>query len=176
MRYPDPSWFTADFLGSLYQLLDALNAEQEKAMLQLAISAAETSIHDLQIEYTRLFINGVPHVVAPPYGSVYIDRGLQGQHTEKTLQFYRQHGYDLKPASELPDHLTCQLEFLALLAEKNDTATSNEFLLKIFLPWFSVFEARVRQEATHPFYSVIVQLIDYLTKEDDEHGIQLDEA
>lgn len=176
LHYPDPEWFTNDYLNSLYLLLDTLEAEQERESIRRAIATSSDPLEDLQIEYTRLFINGVPHVVAPPYGSVYIDRALQGQHTEKTLRFYRDHGFTLKDSADLPDHIVHQLEFLALLAENNDIQTSNTFLQTIFLPWFPKFETRVRQEAKHPFYSVIMQLIDYLTKEDDEHGIQLDEA
>ena len=130
----------------------------------------------LQIEHTRLFINGVPHVIAPPYGSVYLDKSLLGLHTEKTLRFYAECGYSLKSGSDLPDHIIHQLEFLSLLAEKGDAEHESEFLQTIFLPWFDKFGARVKQESQHPFYSVIVQLIDYLTKEEDEHGIQLDEA
>ena len=176
MHYPEADWFTNQYLDSLYLLLDALDARQEKESIEFTIATSDDPLEDLQVEYTRLFINGVPHVIAPPYGSVYIDRSLQGLHAEKTLRFYRKHGYDLKDDADLPDHLIHQLEFLAILSEKNDVAASNDFLTTIFLPWFSRFETRVRQEAKHPFYSVIAQLIDYLTKEDDEHGIQLDEA
>jgi len=176
MRYPEPEWFDDQYMDSLYLLLDALGAHSEKQSIQFALSAAQHPLEELQIEYTRLFINAVPHVIAPPYGSVYIDRALQGQHTEKTLRFYRSHGYDLKSDADLPDHLIHQLEFLALLAERDDTEASDEFLKTIFLPWFTRFQTRVRREASHPFYSVIVQLIDYLTKEDDENGIQPDEA
>jgi TorA maturation chaperone TorD len=176
MRYPQAEWLTNQFLESFYLLLDALCAHQEKEMIHLAIASSADPLEDLQIEYTRLFINGVPHVIAPPYGSVYIDKSLQGQHTEKTLRFYTSHGYALKEDADLPDHIIHQLEFLSLMAEKNDAATEAEFLQTIFLPWFGRFHQRVKQESKHPFYSVLVQLIDYLTKEEVEHGIQLDEA
>lgn len=176
MQYPGPQWFTKDYFDSLYLLLDTLHAHQEKEAIQSALAASADPLEDLQIEYTRLFINGVPHVIAPPYGSVYLDKSLQGLHTEKTLQFYHSHGYTLKDDADLPDHLIHQLEFLSLLADKQDSATETAFLETLFLPWFGVFHKRVKQESRHPFYSVLVQLIDYLTKEDDEHGIQLDEA
>lgn len=176
LSYPTSRWFTEAYLESFYHLLDLLEADEEKQAIRLAIKASDDPIEELQVEYTRLFINGAPHVAAPPYGSVYIDRGLQGQHAEKTLLFYRKHGFELKNSAELPDHIVHQLEFLALLAEKQDLEASRDFLQSIFLPWFSLFLARVLEEARHPLYRVIVQLIDYLTKEDDEHGIQPDEA
>lgn len=176
MRYPQPEWFTNQYLESLYLLLEALGAHQEREQISFAITSSADHLEALQIEYTRLFINGVPHVIAPPYGSVYIDKSLQGQHTEKTLRFYASYGFAMKKEADLPDHIVHQLEFLSLVAEKNDAATEAEFLQTIFLPWFGRFHQRVKQESRHPFYSVLVQLIDYLTKEEVEHGIQLDEA
>lgn len=176
MQYPQPEWFTDEYINSLYLLLETLNANQEREKISFSLASSENPLESLQIEYTRLFINGVPHVVAPPYGSVYIDKSLQGRHAEKTLRFYTEHGFTLKDNSELPDHLIHQLEFLSLLADKGDAQAETEFLTTIFLPWFGRFYTIIKQESRHPFYTVLVQLIDYLTKEEDEHGIQLDEA
>lgn len=176
LRYPESGWFTNQYLESVDLLLEALGANQEREAIRFEFSRANDPLEQLQIEYTRLFINGVPHVVAPPYGSVYLDRSLQGPHTEKTRNFYRQYGYDLAEPGELPDHIVHQLEFLALLTARGEESARVDFLKTIFFPWFSIFATRVRQESNHPFYSVIVQLIDYLTKEDDEDGIQRNEA
>ena len=132
MQYPRPEWLTNEYLDNLYLLLDALDAHQEREQINLVITSSADPLEDLQIEYTRLFINGVPHVIAPPYGSVYIDKSLQGQHTEKTLRFYSSYGYALKKDADLPDHIIHQLEFLSLVAEKNDAATEAEFLQNIF--------------------------------------------
>lgn len=176
LRYPEPSWFTNQYMESVDLLLEALGASKEREDIRFEFSRADDPLEQLQIEYTRLFINGVPHVVAPPYGSVYLDRSLQGPHTEKTRNFYRQYGYDLAEPGELPDHIVHQLEFMALLTAKGEENARKDFLKTIFFPWFPKFATRVRQESNHPFYSVIVQLIDYLTKEDDENGIQRNEA
>ncbi len=176
MHYPEPDWFTEDYLINLYTLLETLGAVEEKEKIAQSTNISPESLEALQVEYTRLFINGFPHVAAPPYGSVYIDKSLQGIHTEKTLRFYTSYGYSLKAGADLPDHIIHQLEFLSLLADSDDSQAEAEFLKTIFAPWFVKFHARVKQESKHPFYSVIVQLIDYLTKEEDEHGIQLDEA
>jgi putative dimethyl sulfoxide reductase chaperone len=171
MQYPEPGWFTQDYRKSLYLLLEELEANEELEKLEKAFSQTGDILETLQIEHTRLFINGVPHVAAPPYGSVYIDKSLQGKLTEKTLQFYREKGFNLKDNSDLPDHICHQLEFLSLLAEQNDSPAEMEFLNKLFLPWFPHFKKRVEEEAQHPFYSVIVQLIDFFTMEENEHGI-----
>ena len=176
LRYPEPDWFTEEYVSSLYLLLDSVGATEEAAAIRQKFNSSADTLEELQIEYTRLFINGVRHVIAPPYGSVYQDRVLQGPHTEKTRNFYKQHGFDVDKNGELPDHLVNQLEFIALLIAQNNTTAKTAFLREIFHPWFPKFMARIQQEANHPYYSVIVQLIDYLTKEDDENGIQHNEA
>lgn len=171
LHYPDPSWLTDEYLESLYLLLNTLEAEEQAQSLNQAIGSSKELLEPLQIEHTRLFINGVPHVAAPPYGSVYIDKSLQGLHAERTLKFYLEHGYRLKDDADLPDHIVHQLEFLSLLAENDKGEAESEFLTTLFLPWFRVFRQKVTEESQHPFYPVIVQLIDFLTKEEIEHGI-----
>ena len=78
--------------------------------------------------------------------------------------------------ADLPDHLVHELEFLALLAEEQDHAGEEEFLQKLFRPWFRKFHIRVTDGAHHPFYRVVVQLIDFFTKEEDKDGFQPNEA
>lgn len=171
MQYPESTWFTSEYLESLYLLLESLEAEREIIEIKAAMAVPGDSLERLQIEYTRLFINGIPHVAAPPYGSVYIDKSLQGQHASKTLLFYREHGFSLKENADLPDHIIHQLEFLSLLAEQGDGEAEADFLRNLFIPWFPHFKKRVEQEAQHPFYPVIVQLIDFFTMEENKDGI-----
>lgn len=172
MRFPSSSWFTRDYLECLYQLLEGIGGTEKKTELQAIFSHLPESLEDLQIEYTRLFINGSPHVIAPPYASVYLDRSLQGMSTEKILSFYIEKGFRMCENSDLPDHLVHQLEFLALLIEEGDAKTEDAFLSQCFFPWFTVFLQRILTQAQHPFYKTVVLLIDYFTKEEDEHGIQ----
>ena len=78
--------------------------------------------------------------------------------------------------ADLPDHIVHQLEFLALLVERGDQRAEAQFLSLFFLPWFQLFFPRVVHQSRHPFYKTIVHLIDYFTKEEDQHGIQDIEA
>ncbi len=176
MKFPARKWFTQDYLHCLYHVLESIGGLEQKALLAKAFADQSLPLEGLQIEYTRLFINGCPHVLAPPYASVYLDRSLQGPFTEKILSFYRARGFVMHRDSDLPDHLVHQLEFLARLAESGDQKNESLFLKQLFLPWFQAFAPRVEQESQHPFYRIIVQLIDYFTKEEDEHGIQGIEA
>jgi TorA maturation chaperone TorD len=176
MQYPETSWFTGGYLQNLHRLLEALGGSAEIDALQAACPNDATLLEDLQIEYTRLFINGFPHVAAPPYGSVYLDKTLRGKYSDEVLTFYRSRGYNLREDADLPDNIIYQLEFLSFLAEDRNKEGEREFLRRFFLPWFSIFADRVKGEAHHPFYRIIVTLIDFFTKEEEEHGVQFDEA
>lgn len=171
MQYPAPDWFSDQYLTALYDLLEALEAQQEKIDLQKELSASEDILEELQVEHTRLFINGVPHVAAPPYGSVYLEQTLRGKYSDEILKFYRSFGYDLTGNSDLPDSLVHQLEFLSFLAEDQNRDGEEEFLERFFLPWYPTFASLVIKEAQHPFYKVIISFIDFLTKEENEYGV-----
>ncbi len=174
MRYPDASFFTDDFLDVFEELLVSLNmgsAQEEINNWRRSDdlhSDIDKCMNDLQIEYTRLFINAAPHLIAPPYGSFYLDgdRTLQGKSTQKTRDFFRQYGYDLADESEPADHIRFELEFLSALLKENQLEAENTFLTTIFRPWFTQFNNRVLEDKGHPFYRVSVQLIDFFTKED----------
>ena len=163
-------------MNVFYNLLGTLGATEDGVSIKKEIDNSNDYLEDLQVEYTRLFINGMPHVIAPPYGSVYMDQSLQGAFAGDTLAFYREKGFGMDEKADLPDHLIHELEFLSLLAEDNDSDGEEEFLKKLFRPWYSKFHPRVTEGAHHPFYRVVVQLIDFFTKEEDKDGFQPNEA
>ncbi len=175
MEYPDRSWMSKDFFQALDHLLEQLGGQDEKEAIHTALDNPgdfADFIEDLQVEYTRLFINGIPHLVAPPYGSVYMDKSLQGKFAGDTLAFYREKGFAMGEKADLPDHLIHELEFLSLLASESDHDGEALFLKKFFRPWFGEFHRRVTLETHHPYFRVISQLIDFFTKEDDNNGFQ----
>jgi len=176
MQYPEPNWFTEKYLASLNTLLKNLGGTEEIANLQTALDKSQNHLEDLQVEHTRLFINGAPHVAAPPYASVYLEKTLKGKYSEEIVLFYQSHGYSLTDNADLPDSLIHQLEFLSFLAEDQNRSGEEEFLTRFFLPWFSIFSTRVKGEAQHPFYQIIISIIEFFTKEEEEYGVQLNEA
>ncbi len=176
MQYPDVEWMTQEFFNVFYNFLGTLGAVEDGVLIKKALDSANDFIEDLQVEYTRLFINGIPHVIAPPYGSVYMDKALQGAFAGDTLAFYREKGFGMDEDADLPDHLIHELEFLSLLVEEKDFAGEEEFLTKLFRPWYEKFHPRVTEGAHHPYYRVVVQLIDFFTKEEDKDGFQPNEA
>ena len=167
LKFPEVSWFTEDFRKSFLALLDQLGAVQEALELEKSFADSGDLLEELQVEYTRLFINGVPHVAAPPYASVYLDKSLQGVHASRTLEFYREKGCDMSEDSDLPDHIVHELEFLSHLAEDGDQEGEREFLQRFFLTWFPDFRDIVLKEANHPYYRLVVTMIDYFTKEEE---------
>ena len=176
MQYPDPEWMNDDFFNVFYDLLGSLGAITEEKEIRKTLEQSSDSIEELQIEYTRLFINGVPHVVAPPFASVYMDKSIQGAFALRTLNFYREKGFTMGEDADLPDHLIHELEFLSLLTQEKDYAGEEEFLSTLFRPWYKCFCPRVAEKTRHPYYKMVVTLIDFLTKEEEEDGFQLNEA
>ena len=88
---------------------------------------------ELRSEYARLFLLATPGVVAQPYGSYWLEpeHQLMGNTTVEVAHLMRQHG--LAPDARsglLPDHIVCELEFMAYLAEQENTQTTQEILLQ----------------------------------------------
>ncbi len=163
-RYPKAEWFNTDFLSVLHSFLTQLEVDASEFDIPLEIS--DQFLEDVQVDYTRLFINGVPKVVAPPFGSVYIDGSLNGTTADVTLAFYRQHGFETI-TREFPDHLTTELEFLSLQF-KEDREVAEEFIEKLLLPWFTTFRDLVLKEAETGYIRVVIELIDFFIREESD--------
>ncbi|MCK4838565.1 MAG: molecular chaperone TorD family protein [Desulfobulbaceae bacterium] len=168
MRYPSANLFDEDYFAALRSLLEGMSWHDDIHELDSLRAGDGDFIETLQIEHTRLFINAVPHVIAPPYGSVYMpgEGTVMNRSTERIRDFYRQRGFDLAPGNEIADHIINELDFLSLLAESGKPEDESLFLQKFFRPWFEKFHNRVIEGADHHFYRVVVRLIDFFTKEE----------
>lgn len=164
MRYPETSWFNDDFLSVFKELLVQLEWHDQSNALPEQIT--DQILEDIQVDHTRLFINGVPHVVAPPYASIYIDGTLNSTSADKTREYYRKNGFDIT-TREFPDHLVTELDFVASL-EDEEEGSSEEFLRLFFRPWFSQFRERVLSEAVEPYIKATVELIVFFTRHETE--------
>lgn len=176
MAFPSASWLDDAYWTAFLALLDAVGWQDESDELRRQHVQGAALLESLQVEYTRLFVNAFPRVLAPPYGSVYLsdDGMLYGPSAVLTKQFYRERGFDLPGEADLPDHLTLELEFLAMLAAAGEEADEALFLRRHFRPWFPRFRARVLSEVHHPFYRVLVNLIDFFTREELDNGFGSD--
>jgi len=182
--YPDAGWVATLLDGQWPEALAAvleplgLSAEGVRQAIETLPEELEMALQALQVEYTYLFINAVPHVPAPPYASAYTGQGLlMGEPAEAALVAYRQAGLALaEDYRDLPDHLAAELEFLAWLGEQalaNQESGDEEqagwylaqqkaFLSQQMRPWLPAFCQRVEQAARLPFYRELARLVEPL--------------
>ena len=140
---------------------------------------------DLAIEYTRLFLGPGKHI--SPHESVQLKRGsgiLWGPETSAVRQAYRAAGFDMGEAeTNIPDHLSVELDFLALLAREEAQAWAGQdhdrtvkflqlqhsFISDHLGKWAARFCAKVKEEAEFSFYPAFADLLrGYLSGEKAE--------
>ncbi len=155
---------TEETLAEMCVLAEAL-AELPDAAPELADLASElraTTVERLSAAYLGLFGGKVQ---VPPYeGSYELDPIRQGRQMADVAAFYRAFGAEAQgPAAERPDHVGCELEFLAFLELRRLTAveegneTGAEIVGEItttFLSdhagrWLPGFFATLREAAAH---------------------------
>ncbi len=128
---------------------------------------------ELLVEYSRLFI-GPFGVIAPPYGSVYLDgeRRVMGDSTMNVLGMYRSEGLTgSDDAGELPDHVAVELEFMShlvfkeikaletadLLAAVDAVKKQEKFSAEFLRRWIPPFCERIKENTENGFYSALAQ-------------------
>lgn len=111
----------ADMMGTVREacaeMYEAGEASVPFAVDELSAALAEAragAIGDLQAEYTRLFVAGMPRTPARLVESVQREGVLVGEAAEDVSSMYLRFGLEVKDRE--PDHLTAELEFLAYLA------------------------------------------------------------
>ena len=136
-------------------------------------SNMERSIHnykeeDLSVEYAKLFV-GPFELLAPPYGSVYLDDGgrVMGDSTMKVIEAYQREGLSKNDDfKDLPDHIVVEMEFMSYLLfkerealEKSDSDAVKEyadkqedFLSNSIRPWIPQFCSRIKEGTENEFY------------------------
>ena len=140
---------------------------------------------NLAVEYTRLFLGPGKHI--SPHESVQLKRGsgiLWGPETSAVRQAYRAAGYDMGEAeTDIPDHLSVELDFLGLLAKEEAQAWEGQahdrtekflqlqhsFISDHLGKWAARFCAKVKEEAEFSFYPAFADLLrGYLSGEKAE--------
>ncbi|WP_127959766.1 Tat proofreading chaperone DmsD [Serratia microhaemolytica] len=114
----------------------------------------------LAAAYQRLFI-GPDALVAPPWGSVYLDREsvLFGDSTLRLRQWLRQHHLQIQQATGEPeDHIGTLLMLAAWLAEQQQQQLVTQLFSDHLLPWAARYFQLLAQGAYHPFYQGVAQL------------------
>lgn len=100
---------------------------------EYADSDPESLLHDLKVEYARLFI-GPPTAAVPPYESLYLDplddngqRLLMGASARAVQKAYDEAGLHMvAELREPPDHISAEFEFFYYLCKKESETWQRE--------------------------------------------------
>lgn len=112
----------------------------------------QNDLQVLQNSYVSLFINALPEVPCPPYGSVYLEGALMGGSTIRVRNLYLEYGFQTE---EMADHIAVELEFLAFLttlSNDNPPREDYDFLLDHLRAWTPEFFDRVENKDEIGFY------------------------
>lgn len=183
------------FIAACYYLPD-LEVLQDARLLAeaLDIAAAKDLAHylaevdlikeieQLKIDFARLFV-GPYELLAPPYGSVYLDgaRQVMGDSTIDARDRYQQVGLKVS-RHEVPDHIAIELEFMYYLAFRETRCISDDdikgaldllWCQKQFLhdhlgAWISAFASAVVTNAGTSFYRHLARVTESFVLEDIE--------
>ncbi len=178
-----PAWFDAEaadrarvvpaalrlFASVFHRETDARLLEEIKARGQ-ELSAAlggdplaeqdlinpDAVVEALAVEYCRLFVGPRGHM--PPVGSIVLGEGrFWGPSTEAVAEFYRSAGLELlRGPGILPDHVSNELDCLAVLEEQERPGEAAAFAREHVLYWLPSLARHIEGRATVAFYRVWV--------------------
>jgi TorA maturation chaperone TorD len=163
-------WITD--LREALRLLDEKNFDDCLIAIEQAVSGrGEDEQKVMAREYKRLFTDASPHIIAPPYGSFYLEKHdlVSAKAASEALHFYHEAGFALKENPRTPpDHIVHELEFMGMLASEEGQAMGNEkirleeiqmnFLSRFILPWVPALCQKVAEHSRYPFYRHLANL------------------
>lgn len=176
LLYSPPTEETEDILNLLEQNVRGLDPEHIPSVAEMKAMFTQQPFQDLTVDYAKLFV-GPFVLLAPPYGSVYLDnqRQVMGDSTIKALEYYRQAGLHLaEEFKQPPDHIVTELEFLYyLLVQHLETGDDQwrkrgeGFLADCLGRWIKDFTHRIQENAGTKFYKnlagITLEVIQKLT-------------
>ena len=118
-----------------------------------------SSADELAADYAAIYLT---HTLrASPHESVWRDDDhlmLQGP-TFAVREFYRRHGVQVPDwRARADDHISHELDFVALLLERGEEREAARFLKMHLLAWLPDFAGRVSQRAATPLYAALANL------------------
>ncbi len=174
----------SDWLDALVGAFSELDLSTDAVVIALA-ALRENWLETLRVEHTRLFINAVPHVLAPPYASAYDEDGLlMGEPAAAALRAYRRAGLTLSAEKrELPDHLATELEFMFFLSSQELAARESgnlaqarslreqqqRFLAEQLLPWVPTWRKKVEPADRTRLYKALAHLTENWLQSDSKY-------
>ncbi len=132
---------------------------EEKACEKITALIKQGLKQDLTEQYQNLFI-GPNELVAPPWGSVYLDPEcvIFGNSLLALRDFLKRHQIAFQAQQDEPeDHIGLMLMLAAYLAETRPYLLV-EFLSQHLLIWAPHFLTKLANVENHPFYQGLAQL------------------
>lgn len=145
----------------------------------MLVALSELTDEEMKVEHARLFV-GPFELLAPPYGSVYLEKGgmLMGDSTMAVQKMYHEAGLSLD-VMEAPDHIALELEFMHYLCLGESTAEAKrqheealaftkrqaEFMNRFLAPWIPAFCDNIRQGSDNHFYVHLADCLESFTRE-----------
>lgn len=117
--YQSPNEDFCDLIQELHKAVSQIYPDLvSMAPASPSLSQPAESIEELKVEHARLFL-GPFKLLAPPYGSVYLDHNehLMTDSSRDVQSRYEEEGMTVA-IQEVPDHICIELEFLYLLTYK----------------------------------------------------------
>ena len=156
-------------------------AESPSALIcRIAKIAGEvTELEPLRVDHAKLFV-GPYKLLAPPYGSVYLEDGkLMGHSTVQVKNLYTEEGLEFI-IKETADHVGVELEFMHFLitktieaADKSDYGKKRcyrnkqrSFIAGHLGQWVPAFAAKVEDAAKTDFYKILGNVTRRFVEED----------
>jgi putative dimethyl sulfoxide reductase chaperone len=173
---PQPSlWKQEALLENLTDLLTRTCPGAAEHARRMRESLSHGDAEELAVEHARLFV-GPQRVIAPPYGSVYLEEGrrVMGESTRDAVRAYEEAGLRLDADfKELPDHVAVELEFAYYLTSKGveaaeagnaEEARSHESAREAFLDrhlrrWVPQFCTSIAEGTENAFYSNLAKCL-----------------
>lgn len=110
-------------------------------------------LEDWQAEHTRLFINGHPRTVCPPFESAWLNGMMPGPSTATVAELYQRAG--LESEQLLPDYLGTMLECASYLEDQTDElslALRRELWAEHLERWLPGFAQALAEQSTLALY------------------------
>jgi TorA maturation chaperone TorD len=140
---------------------------------------------DLLVEYSRLFV-GPAELKAPPYGSVYLEKGrhVMGVSTMEVASQYRTLGLTIDDDfEELPDHIAVELEYMYYLSfravealrrgepdkARYYTDAQENFSERFMRPWVTDFCNTITEGTDSLYYQSLARCLSAVMESTDDN-------
>lgn len=124
-----------------------------------ALKNSNVSADELELEYSRLFY-GPGKLLCPPYESIYKENKLFGEATLEVINFYGNYDFQLnKEITEIPDHISLELEFMSFLCRNKFFQGQFYFLKEHLMPFIKKFYEVLEERAKINFYKEMARLM-----------------